>query len=92
MLWAHSVEGAGTFHPPTVVAEYEKGNKIKTDIGDVSWRAADHQLERPVYVIRGKKPSAMRNKEDFYDIVEAVPGKDVMPPVELFGCKLGPAA
>ena len=50
------------------------------------------QLVRPVFVIRGKKPSAMRNKEDFYDIVEAVPGKDVMPPIELFGCKLGPAA
>ena len=91
MLWARSVESAHTFHPPTVVAEYEKGNTIKTDIGDVHWRAADHQLVRPVYVIRGKKPSAMRNKADFYDIVEAVPGKDVMPPIELFGCKLGSA-
>jgi len=92
MLWARAVEDAHTFHPPTVVGQYEKGNTIATDIGDVHWRAEDHQLVRPVFVIRGKKPSAMRNKEDFYDIVEGVPGKDVMPPIEQFGCKLGPAA
>ena len=92
MLWARAVEDAHTFHPPTVVGQYEKGNTIATDIGDVHWRAGDHQLVRPVYVIRGKKPSDMRNKADYYDIVEAVPGKDVMPPLKQFGCKLGPVS
>ncbi|MEJ2360421.1 MAG: ABC transporter substrate-binding protein [Gammaproteobacteria bacterium] len=90
MLWAREVEDAHTFHPPTVVKQYEKGNTIETDIGPVHWRAGDHQLVRPVYVIRGKKPSAMHSKDDFYDIVEAVPGKDVMPPLKEFSCKLGP--
>jgi len=89
MLWARAIGAADTFHPPTVVKEYEKGNTIDTGIGEVHWRAHDHQLVRPVFIIRGKKPSDMRNKEDFYDIVEAVPGKDVMPPPDHFGCKLG---
>lgn len=90
MLWARAIESAHTFHPPTVVKEYEKGNTIETDIGPVHWRAGDHQLVRPVYVIRGKKPSAKRSKDDYYDIVEGVPGKDVMPPLSEFSCKLGP--
>lgn len=89
MLWARAIESAHTFHPPTVVKEYEKGNKIETDLGKVWWRAEDHQLVRPVFVIRGKKPSDMHSKDDFYDIVESVPGDEVMPPVGLFGCKLG---
>lgn len=89
MLWARAVESAHTFHPPTVVKEYEKGDKIETDIGPVHWRAGDHQLVRPVYVIRGKKPAEMRNKADFYDVVEGVPGEDVMPPLKEFSCKLG---
>ncbi len=89
MLWADAVESAHTFHPPTVVKQYEKGVHKQTDIGEVWWRAEDHQLVRPVFVTRGKKPAEMRSKDDYYDIVEAVPGPDVMPPTGLFGCKLG---
>ncbi|MEJ2686341.1 MAG: ABC transporter substrate-binding protein [Gammaproteobacteria bacterium] len=89
MLWANAVEGAGTFYPPSVIKEYEKGNHINTDIGEVWWRGDDHQLVRPVFVIRGKKPKAMRSKDDYYDIVESVAGPDVMPPPGHFGCKLG---
>ncbi|HKJ96093.1 MAG TPA: ABC transporter substrate-binding protein, partial [Gammaproteobacteria bacterium] len=89
MLWARSVENAGTFHPPTVVKQYEKGETFKTGIGEVHWRAADHQLVRPVFIVQGKKPSEMRNSADFYRIVEAVDGDKVMPPADHFGCKLG---
>ncbi len=89
MLWANALEAAGTFHPPTVVKQYEKGDHIKTGLGEVWWRGADHQLVRPVIVIRGKKPSDMRNKADFYEIVKSVPGDQVMPPADHFGCKLG---
>ena len=31
----------------------------------------------------------IKNKEDFYDIVEIVPGKGLMQKPDEFGCKLG---
>ncbi len=89
-LWVDSVQRAGTFHPPSVVKAYEAGVHRKTDIGEVWWRPEDHQLVRPVFIIRGKNPKDMKNKDDYYDIVESVPGPDVMPPADHFGCKLGP--
>ena len=53
------------------------------------WRAADHQLVRPVFIVRGKKPSDMRNKEDFWDVMETVPGEQLMQAPDAFGCNLG---
>jgi branched-chain amino acid transport system substrate-binding protein len=58
-------------------------------VGDVYFRAEDHQLVRPVIIVRGKKPAAMKNKEDFYDIVEIVPGEELMQKPDAFGCNLG---
>ncbi len=88
-LYAHNVEKAGTFRPVEVIKEYEKGEKVDTTIGEVYWRASDHQLVRPVYVIKGKAKKDMKNKDDFYDIVATVPGDQVMPPEGALGCKLG---
>jgi len=31
----------------------------------------------------------MRNKDDFFEVIEVVNGESVLPPLELFGCKLG---
>jgi branched-chain amino acid transport system substrate-binding protein len=55
----------------------------------VSWRAQDHQLIRPVVIVRGKAPSAMRNKEDFWEVVEVVPGAGLMGQPAASGCNLG---
>lgn len=88
-LYAHNVEKAGTFRPVEVIKQYEMGEKIDTTIGQVYWRASDHQLVRPVYVIKGKAKKDMKSKDDYYDIVATVPGEQVMPPEGELGCKLG---
>ncbi len=88
-MWAGMVEEAGTFYPPEVIKAYEAGRKIESAVGEVHFRAEDHQLVRPVIIVRGKKPADMRNKEDFYDIVEIVPGEELMQKPDAFGCNLG---
>ena len=88
-LWAEAVENAGTFYPPAVIKSYEAGRKVNSIVGEVYWRAADHQLVRPVIIVRGKKPSAMKNSEDWWEVLEVVPGLPLMQAPDAFGCKLG---
>ncbi len=88
-LWAEAVENAGSFYPPDVIKSFEAGRKIQSTVGEVYFRKEDHQLVRPVIVVRGKKPADMKNKEDFYDVVEIDPGLPLMQKPDAFGCKLG---
>jgi len=88
-LWADAVEHAGSFYPPDVIKSYESGRKIQSTVGEVYFRPEDHQLVRPVIIVRGKKPSDMKSKEDYYDVVEIVPGEGLMQKPDAFGCKLG---
>jgi len=44
---------------------------------------------RPVIIVKGKAPKDMKNKEDYYDIVEIVPGVGLMQKPDAFGCNLG---
>ena len=34
-------------------------------VGEVHFRKEDHQLVRPVVIVKGKTPKDMKNKEDF---------------------------
>lgn len=88
-LWAEAVEHAGSFYPPDVIKSYETPRPLQSMVGEVTWRAADHQLVRPVVIVRGKKASTMRNKEDFWEVVEVVPGAGLMQKPDAFGCNLG---
>ena len=88
-FWAAAVEAAGTFYPPEVIKAYEKGATLQSTVGEVHYRAEDHQLVRPVIVMRGKAKAAMTGPDDFFDIVEVVPGDRVMPKLDTVGCKLG---
>lgn len=88
-LWADAVERAGTFYPPDVIKSYEKGEKRKGLISDVWFRAADHQGVADFPIVRGKKPADMNNPMDLCEIVDIVDASSVLPPAELFGCKLG---
>jgi branched-chain amino acid transport system substrate-binding protein len=88
-LWADAVSHAGTFYPPAVIKSYESGRKINSTVGQVWFRAADHQLVRPVIIQRGKKSSDMKNTDDYYEIVQVVPGLPLMQAPDAFGCKLG---
>jgi ABC-type branched-subunit amino acid transport system substrate-binding protein len=88
-IWARMVEEAGTFYPPEVIKAYEKGDTFQSIVGDVHFRAADHQLVRPVIIVRGKKPADMKGKEDWWEVTEIVPGEPLMQAPDAFGCKLG---
>ncbi len=88
-IWARMVEGAGTFYPPAVIKEYEKGETFPSMVGDVHFRAADHQLIRPVVIVKGKAPKEMKNKEDYWEVTEVLPGEPLMQKPDAFGCSLG---
>jgi ABC-type branched-subunit amino acid transport system substrate-binding protein len=89
-LWADGVERAGSFYPPDVVKALEAGVHRESPTGPVWFRGGDHQAAVNFPVVVGKKPSEMRNKDDFWKVVEVADGANVLPPLELFGCKLGP--
>ena len=88
-MWADAVERAKSFYPPDIIKAYEAGAKIQSTVGEVYFRGADHQLVRPVIIERGKKPGDMKNPDDYYEIVEVVPGEGLMQAPDAFGCKLG---
>ncbi|HTC11587.1 MAG TPA: substrate-binding protein [Acetobacteraceae bacterium] len=90
-LWADAVTRAGSFYPPDVIKAYEAGKKTQSTVGEVYFRAEDHQLVRPVIIQRGKKKADMKNPDDYYEIVEIAPGLPLMQAPDAFGCKLGDA-
>jgi branched-chain amino acid transport system substrate-binding protein len=90
MCWADAVERAKSFNPLHVIKTLEAGHKLQLPLGEVWYRAQDHQQVRPVPVVVGKKPSEMRNPDDYFQIVGLTPGPEVMPP-DFLGCKM-PAA
>jgi branched-chain amino acid transport system substrate-binding protein len=87
--WARMVEEAGSFYPPDVIKTYEKGETIPSTVGDVHYRGEDHQCVRPVIIVKGKMQKDMKGKEDYYDVVEIVPGDSLMQKPDAFGCNLG---
>ncbi|MGH7043769.1 MAG: substrate-binding protein [Acetobacteraceae bacterium] len=89
-LWARAVSEAGTFYPPAVIKSFEKGEHAPSTVGDVWFRPQDHQLVRPVFIQRGKKPSEMKTKDDYWDIVGTAAGPGIMQAPDAFGCHLGP--
>src|SRR3954453_6491853 len=87
--WARIAETAGTFYPPEVIKAYEHGETIPSTVGDVHYRPEDHQCVRPVIIVKGKVQKDMKGKEDYYDVVEIVPGEGLMQKPDAFGCHLG---
>jgi branched-chain amino acid transport system substrate-binding protein len=88
-IWARMVSEAGTFYPPSVIKQYEKGETMPSTVGDVHFRPEDHQLVRPVVIVRGKAPKAMKNSEDYWEVTEVMPGAPLMQKPDAFGCNLG---
>lgn len=87
-LWADAVTRAGSFYPPDVIKAFEKEKRMQTTLGEVYYRACDHQLVRPVPVVVGKKKSEMDGPDDYYEIAGITPGEKVVPPCDVVGCKL----
>jgi branched-chain amino acid transport system substrate-binding protein len=90
LCWADAVERAKSFNPLLVIKALEEGHKLQMPLGEVWYRAQDHQQVRAVPVVVGKKPSEMRNPDDYFTVVGLTPGPEVMP-ADFLGCKL-PAA
>ncbi len=88
-IWARMVSEAGTFYPPDVIKTYEKGETFDSTVGPVHFRPQDHQLVRPVIIVRGKAPKAMKNNEDYWEVTEVDPGAPLMQKPDAFGCTLG---
>jgi len=88
-MWADAVERAGSFYPPDVIKAYEAGAKLQSPVGEVYFRGADHQLVRPVIIIKGKKPSAMRSSDDYYEVVKVADAAPLMQKPDAFSCQLG---
>jgi ABC-type branched-subunit amino acid transport system substrate-binding protein len=88
-FWADAVENAGTFYPPDVIKSFEAGRRLQSTVGEVYFRKEDHQLVRPVVIVQGKKASEMKGKEDFWNVVEVLPGAPLMQKPDAFGCHLG---
>ena len=87
--WADAVERAKTFYPPEVIKAYEAGVTNQGTTGEAHFRGADHQLVRPVIVMRGKQKADMKSADDYFEILEVVPGEGLMQAPDAFGCKLG---
>jgi branched-chain amino acid transport system substrate-binding protein len=88
IVWADAVSRAGTFYPVAVINALESGHKVDTIYGQVWYRAGDHQMVRPVPVMVGKTPAEMKGPEDYYQILELVPGETVLPPLAETGCHM----
>jgi ABC-type branched-subunit amino acid transport system substrate-binding protein len=88
-IWARMVSEAGTFYPPDVIKQYEKGETFPSMVGDVRFRPEDHQLIRPVVIVRGKAPKDMKNEEDYWEVLDIVPGEPLMQKPGAVGCDLG---
>ena len=87
-IWADAVARAKTFDPVEVIKTLEDGKKLDLMLGPVYYRAGDHQQVRPCPVVRGKGASAMKGKDDFFDVVAVVPGEQCMQPLSETGCTM----
>ena len=88
VVWADAVERAGTFYPGEVVKALESGHPVDTIYGKVWYRAGDHQGVQGVPVFIGKTKAEMKNPDDYYRLVEMVPGQKVLPPLSETGCHM----
>jgi branched-chain amino acid transport system substrate-binding protein len=88
LVWADAVQRAGSFYPIDVIKALESGQQVNSIYGEVYYRAGDHQMVRPVPVMVGKKPSEMKAPDDFFQVLDLVPGEQVLPPLDGTGCKM----
>lgn len=75
---------AGTADVPTVIKALE-GMSYEGPTGTETVRAEDHQVIKDYYLMLGKAKSAMKDKNDYVDIIAAT--KAFLPP-DKTGCKM----
>jgi ABC-type branched-subunit amino acid transport system substrate-binding protein len=90
-IWALTVERIGGFNPVDLIKALEASESQPYDstLGPVYYRAGDHQLVRPMPVVVGKAPGEMKNPDDYFTVLDVLPGAEMVPPLDQTGCKLG---
>ncbi|AXC51233.1 branched-chain amino acid ABC transporter substrate-binding protein [Paracoccus suum] len=68
------------------VAKALEGMKYPGLTGDEEIRAADHQVIKNYYLLKGKAKDAMKDKDDYADVISS--GQSFLSPEEA-GCKMG---
>ncbi|MGH6762664.1 MAG: ABC transporter substrate-binding protein [Phyllobacterium sp.] len=76
---------AGSVEGPAV-AQVLRGQKYDGLTGEEEIRAADHQVIKDYYLLKGKAKADMADKDDYADVISA--GKSFLSP-EAAGCKMG---
>ena len=75
--WAAAVERAGTTESSDVIRELE-GHNFNLLKDSEKWRSWDHQAISSVYIVQGKSPQEMEGEWDVLQILESIPGREVM--------------
>ncbi|KQP38305.1 branched-chain amino acid ABC transporter substrate-binding protein [Methylobacterium sp. Leaf104] len=75
---------AGSADGPAVIKALE-GMRYAGLTGEEEIRAADHQVIKDYYLLKGKAKSAMKDKDDFAEVIQS--GKSFLSP-EAAGCKM----
>ena len=73
-IWARMVSEAGTFYPPDVIKQLREGRNLPLHGGRRPFPPRGSSLVRPVVIVRGKQPKDMKNNEDYWEVLEVVPG------------------
>lgn len=89
LLYADAVERAGTFYPPEVIKALEDFDFDGMGNGPTTYRGADHQCFKEVYVVKGKESPS--NQFDLLDVVGSASKEEVTYDPAIFGGELGPA-
>ena len=90
LLYANACERAGTFYPPEVIKALEDFEFTGAGPGKGLYRGADHQCFKDILVVQGKGPDTKQGEYDLLDIVQQVPGEDLIYPADHFPGELGP--
>ena len=88
LLYADACERAGTFYPPQVIKALEDYDFDGLGNGPTTYRGADHQCFKDVYVVQGKEAPA--NPYDLLQVVDIASKDSVTYDPAIFGGELGP--
>jgi branched-chain amino acid transport system substrate-binding protein len=88
LLYADAVERAGTFYPPEVIKALEDFDFDGMGNGPTTYRGADHQCFKEVYVVKGKEKPA--NPFDLLEVVDTASKESTTYDPTMFGGELGP--
>jgi len=88
LLYADACERAGTFYPPEVIKALEDYEFDGLGNGPTTYRGADHQCFKDVFVVQGKEAPA--NPYDLLQVVDVAKKDAVTYDPAIFGGELGP--